>query len=164
VRAELRDQLLAFEDPDTGSRPIADVIFREDLYEGPYLDLAPDLFVRAQDLWSMSAGSKGSGLTSPMSWPTGRHRRTGIVVAHGDRVLPGDLGTRSLADIAPTALAFCGVHVDGLDGRPIEEVSGAHGRLASLQARSRADGSSEELSVEEQDQITNHLRDLGYIE
>jgi len=164
VRDEVRTALLGFEDPETETWPIAKVIAREELYDGPHLNLAPDLFVQAQHLWSMSGGSKGHSITSHTTWPTGRHRRAGVVIAHGDQITPGELATRGLADLAPTALSFCGLRVEGLDGQSIEEVARTRGDEVVVKAGTGTDRTSEELSKEEQEQITNHLRDLGYIE
>lgn len=163
VRSELSAALLEFVDPETGEKPIAETFARESLYEGPYLHLAPDLFVRPNDLWTTSSSSKGNGLSSSTRWPTGQHRRAGIIVAHGPQVAPGDLGVRHLRDIAPTALAFYGLRAPSSDGIPIEEISGSLGDEVIVSAITDSRRQSE-LTNEEQEQITDHLRDLGYIE
>ena len=163
IRSELSAALLAFVDPETGEKPIAETYNRESLYEGPYLHLAPDLFVKAGDLWGMSSTSKSNGLSSSTTWPTGRHRRAGIILAHGPHIAPGDLGERHLHDIAPTALAFYGLRAPSSAGSPIEELSGAAGAEVTVGALGDIRRQSE-LTNEEQQQITDHLRDLGYIE
>lgn len=163
VRSELAAALLEFVDPESGEKPIADTFARESLYEGPYLHLAPDLFVKATHLWGMSSSSTGNGLSSSTQWPTGRHRRAGIILAHGPRVAKGELGDRHLRDIAPTVLAFFGLRAPSSDGAPIEEISGSLGDEVTVTAISESRRQSE-LTDEEQQQITDHLRDLGYIE
>jgi hypothetical protein len=53
--------------------------------------------------------------------PTGDHRREGVIAAAGAGVPQVDLGVRELADIAPTALAWCDTAPPGdLDGSVIE--------------------------------------------
>jgi predicted AlkP superfamily phosphohydrolase/phosphomutase len=39
----LQRRLTALTDPDTGRRPFSNVVRREQVYRGPYADLAPDL-------------------------------------------------------------------------------------------------------------------------
>ncbi|MGI8790231.1 MAG: alkaline phosphatase family protein [Actinomycetota bacterium] len=163
VRSELSAALLEYVDPESGERPIAETFARESLYEGPFLHLAPDLFVKASELWGMSASSQGNGLSSYTRWPTGRHRRAGIIVANGPHVVPGDLGVRHLRDIAPTALAFHGLRAPSSAGSPIQEISGSSGHEVTV-SPIRDSRRQSELTNEEQQQITDHLRDLGYIE
>jgi predicted AlkP superfamily phosphohydrolase/phosphomutase len=153
--AELTEALLAYEDPRTGSRPVAEVQRREELYDGPYVDLAPDLFVITNDQWSFAEGK---------DW-TGEHRREGILAATGGRVSASlALPARRIEDIPATALAFCGVPAGDIDGRPIEEIAGRaleppgpRDLVAPRRAR-------DTLSDEENEQIAQHLRELGYIE
>ncbi len=154
---------MEYVDPESGERPIAETFARESLYEGPFLHLAPDLFVKASELWGMSASSQGNGLSSYTRWPTGRHRRAGIIVANGPHVVPGDLGVRHLRDIAPTALAFHGLRAPSSAGSPIQEISGSSGHEVTV-SPIRDSRRQSELTNEEQQQITDHLRDLGYIE
>lgn len=161
VRSALSVSLLAFVDPETGEKPIVETFDRESLYEGPYLHLAPDLFVKPKPFWAMSSSSKS--LSSSTRWPTGQHRRAGIIAASGSNVAPGDLGVRHLRDIAPTALAFCGLQTPSSAGSPIEEISGSVGDRVTVSAV-RDSRRQSELTDEEQQHITDHLRDLGYIE
>lgn len=161
---DVRGRLMSFVDPDTGDHPIADVLSRETLYTGPYASLAPDLIVQANAFWALS---HTDALTSESKWPTGTHRREGILLAIGEQVPTLDLGVRGIADVPATALAFCGVDPSGLDGNVIEEVAGpGTGELArsdGVDAR-RSRTQERNLTDEEQDQIASHLRDLGYIE
>lgn len=162
VRSELSSALLGFVDSKTGEHPISETLPRETLYDGPYLHLAPDLFVRSNALWGLSTGGKNSALTSDISWPTGRHRRSGIVVARGSHIAPGRLGTHYLHDVAPTALAFFGLRAESSDGHPIAEISGATGDEVTVQESGTR--RTDDLTDEERQQIADHLRDLGYIE
>ena len=164
VRSELATALVDFVDPETGDHPIAETYARESLYDGAYLDLAPDLFVRGSALWGMSTGgSDHKSLSSSTSWPTGRHRRSGILVASGPNITSGQLGTQHLRDLAPTALGLFNLRAEGLDGRPIDEITGVHGDEVLIQGADRP-RERVELTVDENEQIASHLRDLGYIE
>src|SRR5207247_996671 len=92
-----------------------------DLYAGPYAELAPDLLVQPAPMWAF-AFTKAP--VEETEWPSGSHRRQGIVATAGPGIASGDLGERDIADLAPTVLAYCGVAVPPLDGHPIEEISG----------------------------------------
>jgi predicted AlkP superfamily phosphohydrolase/phosphomutase len=163
VRDEVREALLAFRDPESGEAPVRAVSFREDLLPGPYLHLAPDLIARPAPLWSFA---HARGLTGTTEWPSGTHRRAGVLAAHGGRAIPGPLGERHIVDLGVTALAFCGVDVDDLDGEPIEEIAGrapAAGSFAAPDGLSQ-DHERRSPSPEESVAIARHLRALGYID
>lgn len=161
VRAELRDGLLSFVDPETGVPPVAEVFFREEVFSGPYIDLAPDLVAIPRDLWTFSHADVVSAATT---WPSGMHRQMGIVASIGGRTVPGNLGLRAIEDLAPTALSFCRTPFEELDGRTIQEISGHE--EARIGAAERADPrrTPQPLTVEQEESISKHLRDLGYIE
>jgi len=165
VRERLREALLSFEDPATGAKPIQEVLRREEIYSGPYFHLAPDLFALPGNLWSFSHYSfQDDQLSATTEWPSGDHRQTGILVARGASIAAGDLGTKKLRDVAPTALAFCGLRVEGVEGEPIKEIAGRSADEVAVPARARVDAPGPQLSAEEEEDISRHLRDLGYIE
>jgi predicted AlkP superfamily phosphohydrolase/phosphomutase len=158
TREEVRAALLAFRDPETGEAPVREVWRSEELYAGSSAALAPDLIIEWNELWDyQDAGA----LTERVDWPSGDHRRQGILVAAGDRVVGGYIGVRDIADIAATALAFCGISPSGLDGRAISEIAGGRHGEEIVQPGPRE---VVELRDEDEDLITEHLRGLGYIE
>jgi predicted AlkP superfamily phosphohydrolase/phosphomutase len=163
LRTEIAQALLAFEDPETGDRPVENVIVRDDLPGGPYLDRAPDLLLRPAPLWMFAPTQT---VTATTTWPTGTHRQKGIIVASGGRTNPGSLGVRSLADIAPTVLSFHGIDPgDEIDGRPIDEIVGTRSDAPRplLDRSSPVDG-RDRMEREDEEFVEQHLRDLGYIE
>lgn len=161
VRREVADALLGYQDPHTGDHPIAKVLLREELPSGEHLDLAPDLIARPSPLWSL--GNIGQA-TKASDWPSGDHRQEGILIASA--AVNADLGSVSIVDLAPTLLATQGLTVPGLDGRVIGGIVGDDTSLAEQRPSAAvAVGSTVgEVSAEEQDEISQHLRDLGYIE
>ena len=160
TRAEVRERLLRFSDDETGEHPIASVATREELPAGPFADKAPDLIASPSPLWGFSATHTMGAKTD---WPSGAHRQAGIVAAAGGRVTKGELGEREIIDMAATALAFAGVPAEGLDGRAIEEISGRplDEEAGAAPAVARVVTG---MSSQDEDEVTQHLRDLGYIE
>jgi len=160
VRQEVREALLGFKDAG-GDSPVAEVLLREELYSGDHIDLAPDLLVRPTSLWTLTYTDAAASVTD---WPTGDHRRTGVVLAAGGRTMPGELGQRDLADMSATALAFCGVPASAQNGSAIEEIAGrsdGNGRVPSTREQRRQ---TQALTQQDENQIADHLRNLGYIE
>jgi predicted AlkP superfamily phosphohydrolase/phosphomutase len=159
TRDEVRAALLSFKDPETGGSPVRAVWCKEELYEGPSAELAPDLIIEWNDLWDYQ-DDVGS-LSMAVDWPSGDHRRRGILAAAGGRTVRGNVGVRDIADIAATALAYCGVSPTGLDGRPIPEITGDTGEERTVVVPARE---SQTLGKGDEDSIVQHLRGLGYIE
>jgi predicted AlkP superfamily phosphohydrolase/phosphomutase len=161
VRDEVRQALLDYRDPRTGLQPVEDVLVSEQLYSGPQVDLAPDLLVQPSALWSFPYTETPSGASD---WPSGAHRRQGIIVAAGGRTVPGGLGERDIADVAATALAFCGVTAP-VDGVPIMEIAGGQ-EPPDVDSGTdvQMDRAPADLTDAEQAQMAEHLRNLGYIE
>lgn len=156
VLSQVEEALLNYTDPETGAKPVGSVQRREELYEGPFLSIAPDLVVTPNDQWSFA---KGTG------W-TGEHRRKGVLAAAGARVSPkGDLGPKRIEDVAATALAFCGISKKDMDGEAVDEIAGWPKTLSPVTMADRVQKKTHDpLSDKEHEQIAQHLRELGYIE
>jgi predicted AlkP superfamily phosphohydrolase/phosphomutase len=161
VREEVRDALLAFEDDELG-KPIADVLRSEEVFSGAYADLAPDLVAVPSASWVLDHTDLAA---TRLAYPTGDHRREGVLIAAGEGIPARRLGVRDLADVAPTALAFCGVPSPDLDGTPIGEIAGGDAPVPvatddELVPVREGVG----LSASEFEDVTQHLRDLGYVD
>ena len=159
VRDEIREALLSFRDPETGAAAVSHVHLREDLPRGPHLDRAPDMLAIASPLYSFEH-TRSIGVAT--EWPSGTHRANGIIVAAGTGV-DGDLATRSITDLAPTALTFAGIEPPASDGSVIDAIAGAR-VLSPLPAGSTAVTHEDRNSREDDEFMEQHLRDLGYLE
>jgi predicted AlkP superfamily phosphohydrolase/phosphomutase len=154
--------LLEYVDPATGDHPVARVRLKDELPSGPFLDLAPDVIAEPAPLKDFGHTRELAAWTA---WPSGDHRREGIVLASGGRTSGGDLGTRDITDIAATALAFAEAPSGRIDGAPISEIAGRATLRDELAEVSVDRGSRDEAMSEEDDAyVSQHLRDLGYIE
>jgi predicted AlkP superfamily phosphohydrolase/phosphomutase len=167
VVEDIRLALLSYGDPSTGLPVAARVHRREDLFDGPYSSLSPDLVVEPTDMLAFGPGTSAFWDTE---WPTGTHRRRGVLVAAGGRAAPSDLGERHLADVTATALAFFGLHPPG-EGRAIEEISGVEGGSHTPEDAPGTGAPTSEwgdtagpATEHEEQHVAQHLRDLGYIE
>ncbi len=102
----LREKL---RDPETGEQLVTDIFFREDIYEGPYLEEAPDMFLVMQDYRCIAYPlfSGGSSLVIPhiQEGRYANHRMNGIFCGRGPAFREAkSLESASIVDLAPTIL------------------------------------------------------------
>jgi predicted AlkP superfamily phosphohydrolase/phosphomutase len=176
VRDDVAERLLAFTDPDTGIRPVARLWRREELYKGPYAEMAPDLILQAAPLFSLS---HARSVVEPADWLSGEHRIEGVIAAAGPAVDPAAFAGTSfrLVDLAPTLLAALGVPSSVRhSGVPLSVLVGTEAAGAASAARiedsaagsggTPGDSSAHDtgLDEDEADEVEDHLRGLGYLE
>lgn len=158
VRREVAEALMSYRHDGAGSQPVAGVLLREDLPRGEYADLGPDLLARPAPMWSFRANIDAA--TQESRWPSGDHRQEGILAA--SEATSTDLGAPSITDLAPTILAMHGLAPAGVDGRAISTIARD---IVDLRESSVSVGNAADpVTREEQEEVAQHLRDLGYIE
>ena len=102
---------------------------REDLYEGPFLDLLPDLVFDLGDGPYLASDAPPAGRSVierlPEDYLQGKHRPTGIFVAAGPDIRQGaKVREARIVDVAPTVLYALGLPIpDDMDGRPLCEIA-----------------------------------------
>ena len=145
---------------------------RDELYQGPHAQLAPDLTVVLSDWRYRTIGLHDfttNQVVSPAFGPTGDHRMEGVFIAKGGAFLPGStLGADAdLLDIAPTVLRLLGVPVPAdMDGRVLTEVLDPSLLAAPLsESPSPAPLSVSAAPYNDADDaaIQQRLADLGYL-
>ena len=116
---EIKDKLEALVDPKSGERAIHEVFLTNEVQDGPYADMAPELLVGYQrgfrHSWDCAVGAVSEEVftDNTKSW-SGDH-------CVDPRLVPGvfwcnrriDVEDPNLADIAPTVLDLFGVDVPG---------------------------------------------------
>jgi predicted AlkP superfamily phosphohydrolase/phosphomutase len=168
-----RDQviaaLLALEDP-AGRKPVVWARRREEVYQGPYLEEAPDVVVLFDPDFK---GSSGLGNVfdpvpeSILAEYSGVHAMEGIFAVAGPGVRPGiDLGVREIVDVSPTLLALISAPIPAdIDGRAMTEALVERPEMASAaDGRVLVPDEDFKLSAEEKVTLAQSLRALGYLE
>ncbi len=168
TRDRVAEALGSFIDPRTGTKPVARVWRREELFKGRFADDAPDLLLEPAPLWSLTHAKKA---VEPADWLSGDHRIEGVLAAAGPDVdRAGFPESARLVDLAPTILATVGAQASVRhSGAPLAQLIGdraaaAAGAAAPGAAPSGVDASSPGLDDLEADEVEEHLRGLGYIE
>jgi predicted AlkP superfamily phosphohydrolase/phosphomutase len=172
VLEELMQALCRSQDPATEQPMIETVYRRDEIYSGPHLDEAPDLFCIPRDLRYNAFGS----LQFPSNmWlettfdRTGGHRMDGMLVLKGPGVRPGHrLDSAKIVDLAPTILALMGVPIlSDMDGQVLQDIFTDDFR-ASLETSLDLEVPREhhrptELSAEDEEAVRERLKGLGYL-
>jgi predicted AlkP superfamily phosphohydrolase/phosphomutase len=152
---------------DQGNKVVERVACREDVYAGPYVERASDLYV----YWNPQAdlGLPPKEVQSRGFWWSGDHRQEGILVCTGPGIREGEtLENASVYDFVPTVLHLAGLPVsEGLDGRVIEEACtaeflAAHPRKVEP-ARATDARIQTDLDESEAEMVEEKLRSLGYL-
>lgn len=157
VRSELIRTLEEVMTPD-GDPVFEDVSRREDVFDGPYLEEAPDV-VTVPNRFDHFLVSTLKGATFSEPTEPWEHKRDGFVMALGDDIDPAtDLGDAHLFDVAPTILATFGLpYGHRMDGMPLPVVDSTD--RAGFPPFDQADPVRVDDTA-----ITDRLSDLGYLE
>ena len=172
-RQRLIEELRDFRDAH-GEPIVSEIWTREEAFQGPYGDVAPDLTLILRDGGLISILPAEQPL-EPRPMLSGSHRAVGVFGAKGPGIRHGwNAGELSLLDIAPTVLHSLGVAVpEELQGRVPEEIydEDFHRQRPVRKRAARAAAAQKESAAavvtatpEDEQAVLEHLRDLGYIE
>ena len=173
--ARLRESIAAaardMTDPRTGKKLAHKVLFREDVYKGPYLDMAPDLIIEPgdEDVFYGLSDFGSNQVYERFYRYSGMHRAHGLLIMHGPDFKPGQrIEGAEIIDLAPTILHALGRSIpDDMDGRPLR--SAFSGQKASNPKYREVETDSGDTTQDsgysraESYDIEDRLRKLGYL-
>jgi predicted AlkP superfamily phosphohydrolase/phosphomutase len=176
LRNLIIDRLAELRDPENDQPLVKEVLRREDVYHGKYLEDAPDLVVIWHDygFWGRARYDQHRpDLFEPSStWDfstlplTGTHRPEGIIMASGPGIQKqATVDGAQLIDLAPTILAYLGIPIPrGFDGRALEDLFEKE-ILEILFDDDDSDDPSGSFgfTAEEEAKVKQHLENLGYL-
>jgi len=177
VRQRVADALRELEHPQFGRPLVDEIIFKEQVYQGPYAERGPDLLPIMDGFRYIAFplfASNAQLVTAQVRGDSGCHRLHGILLAHGPAVQQGiELDGAQIIDLAPTILYRMGLPVpNDMDGRVLMEMfEPAFVRATPLQQAEAEAGEpmahrrpEHELLPEERAEIEARLRSLGYLD
>lgn len=140
---------------------------RDELYSGPFVERASDLYV----YWNPGArvGGPPREVRARGFWWSGDHRPEGILICKGPGIgSGGQFQGASVYDLAPTVMHAAGLAAPGgLDGRVIESLfTGEHAERnpVRVDAPSGDPGSlHKSLTDAEEELVEEKLKSLGYL-
>lgn len=173
VLAEIEAALRAIPDPEGAGPLIGEIWRKEDLYEGPYLDRAPELTFLPRDMRHKALGTvdfTSHRFVERAYGNSGDHRMDGILFLRGEGVRAGAaVSGAKLIDVAPTILHHLGLGVPSdFDGRVLEEAFTDAERAArpvrtAPPAGAGAAGDGRGLTDEAAREIRERLKGIGYL-
>jgi predicted AlkP superfamily phosphohydrolase/phosphomutase len=176
VRSQIVDALIKLRDPRSGTPVMKGVYEREQIYHGPFLDLAPDIVLEPTEGYEITpeVAYEGSVFVDISDDGQGMHARDGVLIAAGTGLrTTHDRGRAEIADVAPTILHLLGLPVPSeMDGRVLEAMLTPDLLAARpLRRESMADRihvreavDRETYTAEEEMFVEERLADLGYLE
>jgi len=176
LRSEIIETLEMWNDPNTGKKPFKKVFRREDVYQGLYTSLAPDIIFELLPGFTISnqdvKSRKGSALVEVIQdSPWGWHERKGIFALSGPEFIHQRvIHNAEIIDIMPTLLYLMGLKVPrGLDGVVLKDaflkshIKKNPPKYQNYQSSKRQSGTVSEYSFDEIVQIQERLKKLGYL-
>lgn len=169
---EVTQALREERDPVTGEPIVEEVYFKEEIYHGPYLDIAPDIVFVCRRTHRTGAEVGGAFVSAvgldALDKDNGVHTMNGIFFAYGAGVAKGrELADAHLQDVAPTVLRLAGVPAPmEMDGKVLEDIfaeAPAMRRAGEISAFEPREDLGE-ITPEDEEDMLKKLRGLGYVE
>jgi predicted AlkP superfamily phosphohydrolase/phosphomutase len=167
------DQLRRARDPETGVAIVEEIHKQEEIYSGPYLQIAPDIvFVTSPQF--KAEREIGPEYVCPVPLDqlekyNGLHQMDGIFIAQGRRIKAASaVEGAGIMDVAPTVLYAMGLPVpEHMDGRVLVDAfvpSYLHAHPPQYTSGSAPiQGLDSGLSPEDERAMRDKLRGLGYL-
>jgi predicted AlkP superfamily phosphohydrolase/phosphomutase len=177
-RQKLADELRTATDPASGKPILSRIWTRDEVFQGPYKSLAPDLTLELADGGLVSILASDTPFMSRTE-TSGTHRRNGVFIARGPGTRSGaQVSGVSILDVAPLLLTALGLEVPAdMEGKVPEgvfepswlgsrSVRTAPASAGQPEAEPQAEPQTEEAFFTKEDELklAQRLRDLGYIE
>jgi predicted AlkP superfamily phosphohydrolase/phosphomutase len=171
VLDDVANALQILRDPNTGEPLIGQVWRREELYEGPFADRAPDLTFLPRDMRNKALGTvdfTSHRFVEPAYGNSGDHRMNGIFLMRGEGIRAGcRLDDANLIDVSPTLLHYLGHGVpEDFDGRVLMDAftdDELRREVQSAPPATGGGGEGDDMSEEDMREIRERLKGLGYL-
>ena len=168
LREEIIAKLAGLRNPTTGEPVATRVLRREEVYEGPFFDRAPDLvFEQGPGIHTSGGVGYPQVFAAPRKWAADNVAQ-GLFLAWGpDFAGKGPVGDTGIIDLAPTILHVMGLPIpDDVDGQVLSAFLAPEGEPAR---RPVAYCPSEpqnpaDYTAEDEAEIAARLSALGYLE
>ena len=152
--------------------PVGELLFREQLWDGPQLENAPDIIIRwaaaTTDARYFQTRFSSHHLMKPVPNDYASHRPEGMFLLHGTDVRQESVSQQAdILDLAPTFLWLMGQPVPTyMDGRVLTEQFDLSTAVDTIDVELEQNGGETAvfLTAEDEAAIKDTLRGLGYLE
>jgi predicted AlkP superfamily phosphohydrolase/phosphomutase len=169
ARQQVIDALNTLIDPATGKPLVDRIIPREEAAHGPYADQGADLHLILDGYRTIAFplfATDGRVLTPQIRGDSGCHRLHGIFIGSGPAFATGTVADPKITDLAPTILHILNVPVPAdMDGRVLSEALSPElrGQATQVGAAATTSAAQVDFTEEEQAEVEDRLRALGYL-
>lgn len=169
LRDRIMRDVMDIRDPRTGDPVVASVYKREDIYEGPFIDRAPDIVVWCHDMYKEGPLAEGPMVGDvpfdELVQVPGSHDEKGIFLAKGPGIAAGKvLEGAHLVDVPPTILHTMELPVPSdMDGEVLTDMFEETRQVESVDLALDRQSADSFLSEDEEQQIKDKLKGWGYL-
>jgi predicted AlkP superfamily phosphohydrolase/phosphomutase len=176
LRQEIAQELKKLIDPQDGRAVVDRLYFKEELYEGSFLEEAPDLLAVMRGFTYMTrkgyefADRRDVLFREPYTKETGSHRLEGILIAAGPDISSAKkLADYDIQDLTPTLLHLQDCPIpNNMDGQIISEMLSAQFRQNKPpryedRPITRRDDADSNWSDQNEAEVAERLKKLGYL-
>ncbi len=176
LRDTIRHELLNLKDPDSGEAVVKEVLKKEEVYSGKYMDILPDLVCRIDNIECLeiipSDNNNDSLFTTQNLKRSGTHAKDGIIFAKGNGIKGSyTINKAEIIDLMPTILYILGIPIpDDMDGSLLEEMfdktylySHPPETVESSNEPQNRSNKEQQLSKDDEARIKERLKGLGYL-
>jgi predicted AlkP superfamily phosphohydrolase/phosphomutase len=181
LRREIMSKLLDLKDPLSGQKVIKKVFKKEDIIDGKFASLAPDIyFLWNKDYFFMGERQRrilrgyqsNNEVFTQHNW-SGQHDPEGILIINGPHIKKNNtINGAKIIDIAPTVMYLMGLNVpanmegkvvaDAIEEDYLRSVPITYAEFSSHQSFTDTDSTA--YSKEDADEVRNRLKALGYLD
>jgi predicted AlkP superfamily phosphohydrolase/phosphomutase len=161
----LKKQLLELKDPESEQKIVKNIFSKEEIYNGPMLNLLPDLVAELDEEY-LATSELG-----PFTFCNTKHfahQKYGTIIAYGDDFKEKMLiNNAEIVDVAPTILHMLDVPIpEDMDGKVLKGIfrEGSNSANREIKRKKPVNRKSEdiELGKEDEEAIKKRLKSLGY--
>jgi predicted AlkP superfamily phosphohydrolase/phosphomutase len=172
LRELITSDLMSLKDPGTGQNLKVEIFKPEEIYNGDYLEDAPDIIFIIEDgaieIDATIEPGKYIEEGNPLTGWTGTHTRDGIIIAKGPHIKKGHkIKDPNILDLTPTILHLLGIPItEDIDGEALLEIFDEQvdvRKRSEISEKILEKTSYKKLSDEEKALINDRLRKLGYL-
>lgn len=159
-------------DPVTDEQIVEGVYRKEEIYNGPFVEIAPDIVFVCRQSHRTGVESAGQIATlvnlDDLRKDNGVHTMDGILFAYGQHIQRGqEITGARLIDIAPTVLHLAGLPVPKeMDGRVLTEILTEERAALPVEYVETGGWQAEHVTLtpEEESDMLDKLRGMGYVD
>lgn len=174
LREQITTRLYELKDPETSEFVIEKVYKKEEIFNGPHIDMLPDLvFIPKHGYVTFEEhGFATNSVITRSKSVSGTHKLNGILIMKGNGIKKSaTLKEASIMDVAPTILYLLGLPIPtDMDGRVLEEaLTSSYLRSNPIKYAKEAEDSAgfpsekRDEVYKDEEKIKSKLRALGYL-